>query len=330
MLTISSNSAPIDTLTEVLQGLRLEGLDYGRRHLDGAWAFSFPQTPHAYFHFVGNKACWLQSPSGQWLELNKGDAVLLPHGSPHTLASEPEAAAQPYPAFQCKPLRDEIYDPTLVADASLLFYGSMGFSLDARHPLLKALPDVLQAKELMHAEPATQHLLNAMAGEMSTSRVGAAGIIARLADVLAVQIIRSWIEHGCSDAAGWIAAVRHPQIGRVLAAMHADPERNWSLEDLADVMGASRSSFAAKFAATVGQTPARYLAEMRMQLARQWIIQDNVSISNVAQRFHYESEASFSRAFKRVLGVPPSGCRASAKGGDLASSLSLAVPQQRA
>jgi len=311
MHDLSSNSAPTDPLTEILQGLRLDGLEYGRRHLHGEWAFSFPQKTHAYFHFVSGKACWLQSPTGEWLELSEGDGVLLPRGGPHALASEPETGPQPYPSFQCRPLRDEVYDPASLANGrnSLLFYGSMRFNLDTHHPLLRAMPDVLQAKQLMRNEPAALHLLDAMACEMSTRRVGASGIIARLADVLAAQIIRSWVEYGCAGANGWIAAVRHPQIGRVLAAIHASPEQDWSVEDLADLMGASRSSFAAKFASIVGETPVRYLTEVRMQLARQWIIHDDARISDVAQRLHYDSEASFSRSFKRVLGVPPSDYR---------------------
>ena len=136
-----------------------------------------------------------------------------------------------------------------------------------------------------------------------------------MADVLAAQIIRSWVEHGCGDASGWIAAVRHPDIGRVLAAIHAAPEADWSVDSLADLMGASRSSFAAKFAAIVGETPARYIAQVRMHQARRWLLRDGARISTVAQRLGYESEASFSRSFKRILGVPPSHYRSrSARG----------------
>jgi AraC-like DNA-binding protein len=186
----------------------------------------------------------------------------------------------------------------------------MRFNLDRLHPLLRMMPDVLRAKDLMKSEPATQHLLDAMTSEIALNRVGACGIVARLADVLAAQAIRSWVEHGSSDASGWIAAVRHPDIGRVLAAIHAEPEQNWSVERLADLMGASRSSFATKFAAIVGETPARYLAQVRMYQARQWIGRDGARISAVAQRLGYESEASFSRSFKRIIGAPPSHYRA--------------------
>ena len=307
----SSNSLKSDALTDLLKGLRLDGLEYGRRQLDGEWAFTFPQKTHAYFHFIGGQACWIRSPAGEWLKLNAGDAILLPHGDAHALASSPEGDPAAYPVWQCRPLHVDTYEPTVLENGSghVLFYGSMRFNLDRCHPLMSVMPDVLQARTLMRDEPATLHLLDAMACEMSMARVGAFGIVTRLADVLAAQIIRSWVEHGCGDAAGWIAAVRHPQIGRVLAAIHADPGRCWSLESLAEVMGGSRSSFAAKFASVVGKTPAKYIVETRMHQARHWFTMDKTPISKVAERLGYESEASFSRSFKKVIGLPPSHYR---------------------
>jgi len=128
--------------------------------------------------------------------------------------------------------------------------------------------DVEDVREI-NGEPTVPHLLNAMVAECGMNRVGASGILARLADVMAAQIIRSWVEHGCGDSAGWIAAVRDPHVGKVLAAIHAEPERDWSVADLAGLMGVSRSGFAAKFTATVGATPTRYVTEMRMHRARQ-------------------------------------------------------------
>jgi AraC-like DNA-binding protein len=300
----------VDPLTDILRALRLDGIEFGRSALDAPWAFSFPAQADAYFHFIGERACWLFSPAGEWVELGAGDAVLVPHGKAHALASEPEAVPHPFPRWR--------YTTPWGADGPLssagvargvLFCGSMRFNLDCPHPLLRMMPDVMRAKALMNSEAATLHLLDAMASEIAMNRVGACGIVARLADVLAAQIIRSWVESGFSGASGWIAAVRHPDIGRVLAAIHANPEREWSVENLAGLMGASRSSFASKFAAMVGETPARYLAQVRMDQARQWIVRDGARVSVVAERLGYDSEASFSRSFKRILGVPPSHYR---------------------
>ncbi len=101
-----------------------------------------------------------------------------------------------------------------------------------------------------------------------------------------------------------MAALRNNEIGRVLAAVHLDPARHWSVEDLAEIMGASRSSFAQRFLDIVGETPARYVGRTRMQQAHQWLKQGQ-RVATVAHRLGYESEASFSRAYKRITGAPP-------------------------
>ncbi|HEY0291171.1 MAG TPA: AraC family transcriptional regulator [Hansschlegelia sp.] len=301
-----------DPLTDMLQGLRLDGVEYGRCRLAAPWAFSFPDEPGARFHFVADKGCWLQAPDGAWAELTAGDAVLLPRGSAHALASDPDAISRPFPRWRCQPICDNIFDlqSSGEGEGCVLFDGVMRFNLDSLHPLLRMMPDVMRTNELLRSEPTIPWLLDAMGREVAMDRVGANGIVTRLADVLAAQIIRSWVEHGCGDATGWIAAVRNPEIGRVLAAIHANPERDWQISDLARVMGASRSSFAGKFAEMVGETPARYVAQVRMHLARQWLLRDRARISEVAQRLGYDSEASFSRAFKRIIGAAPSRFRA--------------------
>jgi AraC-like DNA-binding protein len=127
--------------------------------------------------------------------------------------------------------------------------------------------------------------------------------------VLAASLIRTWVEHGCGDATGWLAAVREPDVGRVLAAIHLNPEHDWTVAALARIMGASRSGFAKRFADIVGETPARYILRVRMHQARLWLQRDRMRVSLAAERLGYESEAAFSRAFKRVFGAPPSSYR---------------------
>jgi AraC-like DNA-binding protein len=307
----TADPATDDPLTHMLRGLRLEGVDYGRCRLAAPWGFSLPAQSAARFHFISQRGCWLQAPSGEWLELRAGDAVLLPRGAAHALASEPGLATPPFIRRECQKICDDVFDFASggAGESSLLFLGSMHFNLDGLHPLLRMMPDVMRADELMDREPAIAHLLDAMSREVCTDRVGAGGIMARLADVLAASIIRSWVEHGCGDASGWIAAVKNKEVGRVLAAIHLEPDRDWSVGALAGIMGASRSSFADKFAAVVGETPAKYVAQVRMHQARQWLQRDKARIADVARRLGYESEAAFSRAFKRVIGTAPSHFR---------------------
>ena len=296
----------------MLRGLRLDGVEYGRCRMSEPWGYVFPAQVDARFHFVAEKSCWLLTPGQEWVELVAGDAVLVPRGEEHVLASRPAAPLQPFPRWECVRIGDNIFDFGVMdggADTCVLFCGSMQFNLDRFHPLLRMMPEVMRSRGIMLREPAVSVLLETMMAELALNRVGAGGILARLADVLAAQIIRGWVEHGCGDATGWIAAMRDPEIGRVLAAVHAEPNRDWTVAALAELMGASRSSFAGKFAGIVGETPARYVAQIRMHQARQWMVRDRLRISEVARRLGYDSEASFSRTFKRVMGVPPSHFR---------------------
>ncbi|RWO83523.1 MAG: AraC family transcriptional regulator [Mesorhizobium sp.] len=295
-------------LTDILRGLRLDGVDYGRCELSEPWAVLFPAQKAARFHFIGRRGCWLFSPAGEWIELTPGDALLLPRGAEHVVASAPGIPAVPIESYTVEPLQDNFFNVSNGGRGpkTLLFCGSMRFNLDGSHPLLGMMPDMMRAKELMAGEPGIPHLLEAMAGEITMNRAGSGGMLARLADVLAASIIRSWVENSGGDTRGWIAAIRDRDIGRVLAAIHLQPDRNWTVEALAREMGASRSAFAERFTAVVGETPARYVARIRMHQARQWLIDDRMRVSVVAARLGYDSEASFSRAFKRIIGIAPS------------------------
>lgn len=297
-----------------MRGLRLDGVDYGRCVMAEPWGVIFPAQSAARFHFIGAGNCFLLTPAKEWIELKPGDAVLVPRGAEHILASAPGVPAKPIEGYDVTPLCGNIFDVCCDGGGpkTLLFCGSMRFNLDSLHPLLALMPDLMRIHELAKNEPNVPHLLEAMLREVAVDRVGSGGMLARLADVLAATIVRAWVEGGCGDATGWIAAVRDPQIGRVLAAIHLDPSRDWSVAALAKVMGASRSGFAQRFAEIVGETPARYVTRVRMHQARQWLAQERAMITVVARRLGYDSEASFSRAFKRVLGRAPSHFRASA------------------
>ena len=241
-----------DPLTQILLGLRLEGVEYGRCLMHSPWAISFEAHTAARFHFVVSGDSWIHTPQSGWMELKAGDAVLLPRGTAHTLASSPEVPAVDLATFDRERVADDIY---LLRDASsaaqapshAMFCGSMTFNLDPLHPLLAMMPEVIRAGELAQRDPGVPMLLEAMEREASLNRIGACGILARMADVLAASIIRAWVECACSNSTGWIAALRSPGVGKVLAAIHASPEQDWSVPALASIMGASRSRFAQAF-----------------------------------------------------------------------------------
>lgn len=315
MIDHSSNSSfelPADPLSEMLRGLRLDGVEYGRCRLSEPWATAFPAQDAARFHFIQNGRGFLQLDGhDDWLELKAGDAVLLPRGNAHVLASAPGVAAVPFERYGRTKICSGFYDVKCqdARGGTQVFNGSMRFNLDRLHPLLQMMPDVMTTTDLARSEPTIPHLLDAMGREVDLDRVGAGGILARLADVLMATMIRTWVEHGCGQTNGWIAAVRSPDIGRVLAAIHLDPQKDWSVAELARHMGASRSGFAERFAKVVGETPARYVARVRMHQARLWL-KEGMRVAVIADRLGYDAEASFSRAFKRVIGSPPSHFRA--------------------
>ena len=314
--------AGLDPLTQVLLGLRLDGVEYGRCLLRTPWAVAFNETPHARFHFVARGGCWLRTRTTDWMRLDAGSAVLLPRGSFHVIASSPEVPAIDIDSFSRKAVAEGIYvvegqgasvnDDPKDGDTDMMFCGEMRFNLDPLHPLVAMMPEAMRADDLARRDPTVPALLEAMEREVALDRIGACGILARLADVLAASIIRAWVECGCSDSTGWIAAVRCPKLGKVVAAIHADPGRSWTVPLLADLMGASRSSFAEAFTRTMGESPAKYVAKMKMFQARRWIAQDGMRVAVAADRLGYDSEASFSRAFKRVIGHSPSAARAPA------------------
>jgi AraC-like DNA-binding protein len=316
--SLADGAAQLDPLTQVLLGLRLDGVEYGRCLLRAPWAVAFKETPHARFHFVARGGCWLRTRDTDWMRLDPGSAVLLPRGSFHILASSPDVPAIDIDTLARRAVAEGIYvvegpDPgTPDAATDVMFCGEMRFNLDPLHPLVAMMPDAMRADGLARRDPSVPALLEAMEREVSLDRIGACGILARLADVLAASIIRAWVECGCSDSTGWIAAVRCPKLGKVVAAIHADPARHWTVPLLADLMGASRSSFAQAFTRTMGESPARYVAKMKMFQARHWIARDGMRVAVAADRLGYDSEASFSRAFKRVIGHPPSAARAHA------------------
>jgi len=294
----------------MLRGLRLDGVEYGRCRLAEPWSTAFPAEDAARFHFISSGAALLRSPSGEWLRLNAGDAVILPRGDAHVIASAENVQPLPFARYGKKEVCQGVFDMHCADDrcGTVALTASMRFNIDKLHPLLQLMPETMLTSDLATSEPAIPHLLDAMAREVDMDRVGAGGILARLADVLTATIIRTWVEHGCGNTSGWIAAVRNPEIGRVLAAIHLEPEREWSVAELARLMGASRSGFAERFARVVGETPARYVARVRMHQARLWL-KEGMRVAAVAEKLGYDAEASFSRAFKRIIGEPPSHFR---------------------
>lgn len=312
-----NGSLPGDLVSELLLGMRLSGIQYRRVQVTPPFGIGFGAVNGwAQFHFIARGPVFMRSPSGALHTLDTGDALLLPRGGAHELLSSPDQLSCDIATFEAAPLCETVSavracpkdsDPM---DAALIFSGCMEFDLGSMHPLIALMPEVMRVDTLLNRHPEILPMLEAMEREARTERAGFAGILARLADVISAYIVRGWAECGCGDATGWVEALRDPRLGRVIAALHRDPGRHWTVAELAAEMGSSRSVFAERFLTITGLTPHRYVTELRMRLAAQWIGRDRMPIETAAQRLGYGSQAAFSRAFKRITGQSPGAVRA--------------------
>jgi AraC-like DNA-binding protein len=306
-----------DPVSELLLGMRLYGIQYRRIQMAPPFGVQFSAAAgRAQFHFVGRGPVFLRTASGAMHTLQAGDAVLLPQGRAHELLSSPNLATRDIATFDTLKLCETVCAVVAAGEKPcgpedpLIFSGCMAFDLGGMHPLIALMPEVMLVGTLADRYPEILPILEAMARESREERAGYAGILARLADVVSAFIVRGWAECGCGAATGWVGALRDPRLGRVIVALHRDPGRNWTVAELAAEMSSSRSVFAERFLAVTGMTPLRYLAELRMRLAAQWIREGRMSIEATADRLGYGSQAAFSRAFKRIVGHPPGAARA--------------------
>ncbi|MEQ9772098.1 AraC family transcriptional regulator [Pectobacterium jejuense] len=303
-----------DLISELLHGMRLSGVTYRRIETHAPFGVSFHYEPgRAQFHFVSQGTALLRMESGATFVLKSGDALFIPNGNSHALLSDEKADVTPVSAFPSEAICNSVCaigcEPCPDTENTVIFSGCMDFELGGMQPLIKAMPEVMMVSRLMSTWPEIHPILAAMERESMTRQVGFAGILARLADVVAALIVRGWVEAGCGKATGWVQVLRDPRLSRAIYAMHQQPGVNWSVAELAKEAGTSRSVFAERFLSATGTTPAKYLSELRMRLAVQYIRHEHQAIETVALRLGYGSLAAFSRAFKRIVGHAPGALR---------------------
>jgi AraC-like DNA-binding protein len=303
----------IDPLGEALHVLRMRGTFYSRCEFTAPWALDLPAFPgHLMFHVVTSGHCWLEGEGMEPRLLHPGDLGLVPHGEGHRLASEPGAAGW---ALMESPREDisERYEVIRLGGdgpATTLVCGTARFDHPAARHLIRLLPRTISVEAWRSPEmewiPST---LRFMAAEAKALRPGGETVITRLADILVIQAIRSWIEQDPAAQLGWLGALRDPQIGHAITLIHRDPARPWTVATLAAEVAMSRSAFAARFTDLVGEAPMQYVMRWRMQTALTWLQEEDATVGELALRLGYGSEAAFSRAFKRFIGVSPGAVR---------------------
>jgi AraC-like DNA-binding protein len=303
----------VDPLGEALHFLRMSGAFYCRSEFTSPWGLALPPMEQCLmFHVVTSGSCWLESEHEAPRRLNTGELALVPHGEGHRLTSKPGARAQGLFDLPRELVSDryEILRHGGGGATTTLICGAVKFDHPAAIQLVSLLPPVIYVESSSTSQRGwIQSTVQLMTAEAQELRPGGDTVIIRLADILVIQAIRAWLDSDAAAKNGWIAALRDKQIGRSIALIHRDPARAWTIESLAKAVAMSRSAFAARFAELVGAPPMQYIARWRMQVAMTMLKDHPGGIGDVAARLGYQSEAAFSRAFKRFNGVAPGAVR---------------------
>jgi AraC-like DNA-binding protein len=314
-----------DVLSDVLRGIRLTGAVYFDFEMSSPWVAEAPPSrdiaamvmPGAQrvieYHLLARGSCWAHVVGGEPTRLGEGDLIVFPQGDAHVLSSEPGMRATPDLSMFVRrptplPMIYEIGGGG--PDRARLVCCFLGCDERPFNPLLTALPRVIHLSA-QGDQASTGWLATMMTialGESGSSRAGSENVLARLAELMFVETIRRHIETLPAAQNGWLAGLRDPLVGQALAALHAEPAASWTVERLAHLVGVSRSVLAERFTAMAGHPPMQYLSLWRMQLAARLLV-DGGHVAEVADAVGYESEAAFSRAFKKLVGQAPAAWR---------------------
>lgn len=301
-----------DPLSDVLSALHLRGGVFVRTEAGSPWAISFA-AGEAHFHVVERGALVATVPGVKKpVQAVAGDLLIFPHGEGHVIGDKPGRRATDL---------DTVLDKGWDTEARVLRVGGRTpdtqmicgtFRLDrsGREALLSVLPRVLHVqgrggRPAGHVDLVMQIFL----AEAHGIAPGSALCAARLVDLIVIQAIRDWLSKQPANVGGWLGAMRDPHVGPALARLHNDPAHSWTVAELSERVGLSRSPLASRFRLLVGEPPLRYLTRWRMHLASQ-LLGQGASVREAAEQVGYESEAAFSRAFKRYMGKPPVRFRA--------------------
>ncbi len=320
-----------DVLSEVLSAIRLTGSVFFDVTATSPWVAEAPPSAqiadavmpgaqHAIeYHVLTRGSCWIALVDGvpfEPVQLREGDIAVIPHGEPHALSSAPRMRAEPNLDVHRRPKDDSSLPFKLrtgtegPGDAHMI---CGFFACDVRpfNPLLEALPRFMRIRR--GTSPATDGLLEQFVRlasvEIADKRAGAQSVLNKLSELMFVEAIRNYMDQLGADHTGWLSGLRDPLVGRALALLHAQPARSWTLDEIAAECGASRSALASRFTHLMGYPPIQYLTRWRMQLAARRLSERGAKVATVAQEVGYDSEAAFSRAFKRFSGQSPSDWR---------------------
>jgi len=313
----------MDALSETLRVVRLVGAIFINARFTAPWCYQSPRADAAapllepgaehvvIFHLITEGNCFVEMDSGQSVQLSAGDAVVFPQGHAHRMCSAPGL----------EPAKGARLETVLSRRPRKLVYGGGGsttrlvcgyLACDARlaRMLLSGLPPLLKvgvrgSNAGMWLEASVQYAL----AEARSPRPGGAGVLAKLAEVLFIEVLRLYMNEQSADRSGWLAAVRDRIVGAALTELHTRPTHTWTLEALARAAGTSRSVLAERFQHLVGSAPMQYLTQWRMLLAANLLCGSNAPLARIAEDVGYQTDTAFIRAFRREYGMPPAAWR---------------------
>lgn len=303
---------PHSALDEALRFVQVSGIFYCPSILTEPWGIELPPMADCvWFHAVTEGTCTAEV-EGETYTARRGDLLLMPHGSGHRGWGQ-EPASTPSVFELEHEYESENYARLRHGGGgslTTLVCGGVQLHHPAAKHLTQALPPIIHVEAAKSARTDTmQATLDFLADEMRSIRPGSQVVISRLCDIVVIQAIRNWIESDPAAQTGWLGALQDERIGSAIAAIHAAPANDWSVASLAEHVGMSRSGFAARFTTLVGEPAMAYVTKWRMRVAQDLLQATDITIAAVAKEVGYLSEAAFSRAFKRTIGVSPRQAR---------------------
>jgi AraC-like DNA-binding protein len=314
-----------DPLSDVLRAVRLTGAVFFDLEASAPWASATPPgsaivtnvLPGAQnlisYHVITDGACWVSRVDGPpAVRLAAGDVVVFPHGDAHVLSSDPGARATPDFAFYASPPRRRPLPVRLGGvgpQSTRIVCGFLGCDTRPFNPLVAGLPRMLHVPSGAGPDGGwLGQIARAALAESRDARPGGDSVLARLSELMFVEALRRHLDALPDERTGWLAGLRDEFVGRALALLHERLDHSWTIEELAREVALSRSALAERFMRLVGEPPIQYLARWRMQVAA-GLLADGAKVASAARAVGYDSEAAFSRAFKKMVGTPPASWR---------------------
>lgn len=302
-----------DVLADVLKTIRLTGSTYFCADFSSPWGMDIDAGEQGLFHVVVNGSCQLQLANSQTLlQLQQGDIVAFPTGGGHWISDSQTSDRLPSMEVVEKILSGKnpftnTHPP--IETAATILCGSFSYDTSIQHPFLIDLPCFIHIKAVETPELEwLRSMVKVLSNESRMPSPGSTIMVHRLTEVLFIQLMR-FHTHSAGHDMGYIAALADPYIGKALNLIHAEQDAYLSVERLADAVTLSRTAFSDKFSKMVGMPPKSYLQNWRMQRAKTYLEENELSMYDIAEKAGYSSEASFSKAFKAFFAVTPGQVR---------------------